>query len=114
MKYLFSILMILFLAFPVMAEEVVEDNSDNSDNSVQYMVDMGNGTLLLITGDNNTITLPVTDPVEVVPNQITFSDGKIFMVLTNTNLDVGGVVTEYEKLVFVLEEDKWELIWYEQ
>ena len=109
MKYLFSILMVLFLAFPAMAQEAPPE-----DNSVQYTIDLGDGDMILIFGDNNTIYVPSVDPVKITPNEITVSNGRINLVLTDTDLIVGGIKTRYSKLVFILEGESWDLVWYEQ
>ena len=108
MKYLFSILMVLFLAFPAMAQE--EETQGNV-----YTIDLGDGQgAILIFGDNNTVYLPDVSETEITPNEITVSNGRINLVLTDTDLIVGGIKTRYSKLVFILEPDGWELIWYEQ
>ena len=123
MKYLFSILLVLCLAMPVMAEdnsiedEVIEDNSDNSieDNSVHYTIDLGDGQgAILVFGDNNSIYLPDVSETEITPNEITVSNGRINLVLTDTDLIVDGIITRYSKLVFILEGESWDLVWYEQ
>ena len=118
MKYLFSILLVLCLAMPVMAEdEVIEDNSDNSveDNSVQYAIDLGDGQgAILVFGDNNTIYLPDVSETEITPNEITVSNGRINLVLTDTDIILDGIKTRYSKLVFILKGESWDLVWYEQ
>ena len=117
MRYLFSILLVLCLAMPAMAEdEVIEDNSDNSveDNSVHYTIDLGDGDMILIFGDNNTIYVPAVDPVKITPNEITMNGQRINLVLTDTDLIIDGVKTRFSKIVLILEPDGWELIWAEQ
>ena len=108
MKYLFSILLVLFLAMPAMAEDAETQGN-------VYTIDLGNGQgAILIFGDNNTVYLPDVSETEITPNEITVSNGRINLVLTDTDLIVGGIKTRYSKLVFILEPDGWELIWYEQ
>ena len=109
MKYLFSILMVLFLAFPAMAQEAPPE-----DNSVQYTIDLGDGDMILIFGDNNTIYVPAVDPVKITPNEITMAGDRINLVLTDTDLIIDGVKTRFSKIVLILEPDGWELIWAEQ
>ena len=112
MKYLFSILLVLFLAMPVMAEEA---ETPTEDNSVQYAIDLGDGQgAILVFGDNNTIYLPDVSETEITPNEITVSNGRINLVLTDTDIIMDGIITRYSKLVLILEPDGWDLVWYEQ
>ena len=108
MKYLFSILLVLFLAMPVMAEEAETQGN-------VYTIDLGDGQgAILIFGDNNSIYLPDVSETEITPNEITVSNGRINLVLTDTDLIMDGIITRYSKLVFILEGESWDLVWYEQ
>ena len=108
MKYLFSILLVLCLAIPVMAEDVETQGN-------VYTIDLGDGQgAILIFGDNNTVYLPDVSETEITPNEITVSGDRVNLVLTDTDLIVGGIKTRYSKLVFILEGESWELVWYEQ
>lgn len=113
MRKLFLIMLIMaWLAVPAMAE--TEDEAVE-DNSVQYMIDLGDGQgAILVFGDNNTIHLPGMSENEIDPNQITVQEGRINLVLTDTELLIGGTKTLYSRLVFVLTGETWELVWYEQ
>ena len=107
MRYLFSILLVLCLAMPVMAEEAETQGN-------VYTIDLGDGDMILIFGDNNTIYVPSVDPVKITPNEITMAGDRINLVLTDTDLIIDGVKTRFSKIVLILEPDGWELIWAEQ
>lgn len=110
MRYLLCIIMILFLAMPVMAEEQEQEVQGNV-----YTVDLGDGQgSILIFGDNNSVYLPEQNEEEIIPNEITMQENRINMVLTDTDLIVDGIKTRYSKLVFILTGETWELVWYEQ
>lgn len=116
-------LFFFFCVFAVVVSYAQDNNStdnstDNStvinDNSVHHHINLGDGNSIIIFGDGNTIYLPANDPVEIVPNQVTFSEENVRIVLMDTEILVDGVSTRYKKIVLVLGPDKWDLVWWEQ
>lgn len=114
MKRMIVLILLLLLVTPAMAEEQ-EQEQVVEDSSATYTIDLGDGQgAILVFGDNNSVYLPDTSEPEIIPNEITISENRINLVLTDTDLIVDGTKTRYSKLVFVLEGDTWELVWYEQ
>ena len=114
MKSILIAVLSLFLFFGVALAE-----GEYPHPSIEYHINLGSGdgALLILGSDNNTIYLPENNKEEFfqVPNQVTFSGDKIRVVMMDTDImDTFGVVTTYKKVVLVLDPDGWELIWWEQ
>ena len=118
MKYLFGILLVLFLAMPVMAEdEVIEDNSDNSITDA-YKIELGNGEgSIIVTGDNNIIYMPPGSEQEQQVQAVNeFNENTMSLVLGQTDI-VGaeGNVVSFSKIVLQWQDDgSVVVVWTEQ
>ncbi len=116
MKKHFSILILLiFFIFFLSHYVSAEDDSTTIDSSTSYIIELGDGQgAILVFGDNNTIYLPDTTEPTIIPNEITITDDRVNLVLTDTDLIVDGVRTRYDKMVFVFTGKEWDLVWFTQ
>lgn len=123
MKKIIIAMVVLLMALPAIAQLTtptdiddysVTDNSVSDDHSVQYHISLGDGNSIIVFGDGNTIYLPKNDPVEITPNQVTFSGDVVRVVLTDTDIITDGVTSRFKKVVLILGKDGWDVVWWEQ
>ena len=93
--------------------EYVEDNETEVKNDT-YTVSLGDGQgSILIFGDDNTVYLPPNEEKNN-PNEITTDGEKFHLVLSDTDIIIDGTVQNFSKLVFVLGDAHWDLVWWKQ
>jgi hypothetical protein len=102
-----------FLACFAFAEE---GNGSTNDNSVRYVINAGDGTTIIIFGDNNVVEVnsPKSKDLELPLNKIYFSGDKMFFIAGPTDVEIDGVIILVSRAIFVFEGNTWELLWIEQ
>lgn len=84
-----------------------------ADSSVQYIVNVGDGTTLVIFGNENTTTVGQALDEEQKPiyNKIYLKGDVWYEISGVTEIEIDGVVTVVDQIIKRYHEDTWELVW---